>query len=432
LINLIKWIKRLTVVVLSTVALAQPTAITAAPEYFRYVREVAISQPGKQNYFVIDGAVWAHTDDLADIRLYNDATQLPYAISEEQAESSTLEREARILNLGVREGRTEFDIDVGATAEYNRVQLRLKATNFVASATVNGGDAIGGGTGRKLSTSTLYDFSREDLGNNFTLRVPDTTFRYLHVTISPSIAPRDILGASTSTEHETKAIWVSAGHCRSQELNGLTTKFTCDLDPGVPVARFLFTVPAGEINFRRSISVSKQSGQQLCGGSVSRIRLKSGGKEVVTENLAVGFCANPERNKDGNNKDGNTFNKDRVVIAIDNGDNTPLKVEAVEPQSLERRIYFDPAGRSSIKLFYGDQKLPAPAYDYARFFHKGADAAQAVIGVETLNPGYKRRPDERPWSERNSWVLWAAMLLTVAVLAILAFRGLASGSSVAG
>jgi len=38
--------------------------------------------------------------------------QVPYALSEEHAASSTEEREARILNLGVRAGRTEFDLDV--------------------------------------------------------------------------------------------------------------------------------------------------------------------------------------------------------------------------------------------------------------------------------------------------------------------------------
>jgi len=108
----------------------------------------------------------------------------------------------------------------------------------------------------------------------------------------------------------------------------------------------------------------------------------------VTEDLAFGFCNGKER---------------QVTIEIDNGDNVPLTVDKVEPQSLERRIYFDPAGKTAINLYYGDEKLPAPEYDYARFFHKEADAAQAVIAAETLNPSYTGRPDERPWSERHKW-----------------------------
>jgi hypothetical protein len=137
--------------------------------------------------------------------------------------------------------------------------------------------------------------------------------------------------------------------------------------------------------------------------------MKNGSREVVTEDLAFGFCNGKER---------------QVTIEIDNGDNVPLTVDKVEPQSLERRIYFDPAGKTAINLYYGDEKLPAPEYDYARFFHKEADAAQAVIAAETLNPSYTGRPDERPWSERHKWVLWGAMLLAVVMLALLALKGL--------
>jgi hypothetical protein len=399
------------VVILCGSAFAQPV-VAPVREYLRYMRDVTIAQPEKQNYFVVDAAIWAHSRaGLSDLRLYDGAVQVPYALSEEQGASSTVEREARILNLGVRGGRTEFDLDVGSGAEYNQVHVRLKATNFVASATADGRDALTGRAGRKLSTSTLYDFSREGLGNSFALRVPLATFRYLHVSITPAISPRDITGASTSVQREAQATWISAGRCRSSEQVGRITRIACDLDPGVPVGRILFTVPAGIVNFRRTLSLSDAQGTQLCGGEVSRIRMKSGGREVVTEDLALTFCSTRER---------------QILIDIDNGDNTPLTVEKAEPQSLERRIYFDPAGKTAIKLYYGDEKLSAPVYDYARFFHKEADAAQAVMAAESLNPDYTGRPDERPWSERHKWVLWGAMLLAVVVLAILALKGLAS------
>ncbi|MGA7629782.1 MAG: hypothetical protein WCB11_03385 [Terriglobales bacterium] len=407
-------------VFLCGLAFAQNVVVAAAREYLRYTREVRISQPDKQNYLVIDAPIWAHArGDLSDVRLYEKDAHVPYALSEELAQSSNEERAAHILNLGVRGGRTEFDLDVGGEAEYNQVQLHTKATNFVATATAYGSDALAAGTereaDRKLSTSTLYDFSREGLGNNFALRMPMATFRYLHVSITPAISPGDITGASTSARRDTRATWISAGRCHSPELINRTTRFACDLDPGVPVGRILITVPAGVVNFRRAVSVSGAQGTPLCSfrDSISRIRRKSGGKEVVSEDLAINFCASKELH---------------IVIEIDNGDNAPLTVEKAEPQSLERRIYFDPAGKSAIRLYYGDEKLSVPVYDYARFFHKEADAVQVVLGAESLNPGYTGRPDERPWSERHKWVLWGAMLLAVLVLAILALRGLTSAT----
>lgn len=400
------------VLALCSVALAQSTAGGPLREYFRYTRDIAISQPGKQNYLVVDAAIWAHARaSLSDLRLYDREFQVPYALSKEQASSSTQVREARILNLGVRSGRTEFDLDVGDEAEYNHVQLRVKATNFVATATADGRDAVVG-AGRKLSSSTLYDFSREGLGNNFELRIPLSTFRYLHVSITPAISPREIAGASTSVHRESQAKWISAGRCHSSEQVGRTTRIACDLDPGVPVGRMSFTVPPQLVNFRRTVRMSDSQGTQLCRGSISRIRMKSGGKEVVTDDLALTSCV---------------MRTNQVVIEIDNGDNTPLQVEKAEPQSLERRIYFDPAGKTAIRLYYGDEKLPAPEYDYANFFHKEPDAVEAVIGAENSNSDYTGRPDERPWSERHKWVLWGSLLLSVVVLALLALKGLTSG-----
>lgn len=399
----------------ASLVLAQSEAAAPAREYFRYTREVAISQPALQNYFVVDPALWEHArEDLADIRLFDGNTQVPYALSEEQGSVSTVEREARILNLGVRGGRTEFDIEIGSGVEYNHVELRLKAINFVATATAEGGDTLGGGHGRMLSTSTLYDLSRENLGRNFSLHIPLSTFRYLHVSIAPALKPADIAGASTSMQREAHASWIAAGHCGAAGQNGRITRISCDLDPGVPVERILFAIPPATVNFRRAVTMIDSKGAQLpCGGSISRIRMKSGGNEVATETLALSACTSKER---------------QFVIEIDNGDNVPLPIDKVEPQSLERRIYFDPAAKTAITLYYGDEKLPAPEYDFAKFFHKAEDAAKAVLGPESQNASYTGRPDSRPWSERHGWVLWGAMLLAVAVLGGLALRGIAGGS----
>ena len=53
----------------------------------------------------------------------------------------------------------------------------------------------------------------------------------------------------------------------------------------------------------------------------------------------------------------------------------------------------------------------------------------AQLGAGLHNAEYTGRPDERPWSERHKAVLWAAMLLAVTLLAILALRGFASKST---
>jgi hypothetical protein len=118
----------------------------------------------------------------------------------------------------------------------------------------------------------------------------------------------------------------------------------------------------------------------------------------------------------------------RITISIDNGENPTLAVTA-HPLAVERRVYFDPQGKSTLQLFYGDPKLSSPIYDYARFFHVDPSAAKADLGPGGHNSRYSGRPDDRPWSERHTGVLWSAMILAVLILAALAVRGLSSANS---
>jgi hypothetical protein len=87
-------------------------------------------------------------------------------------------------------------------------------------------------------------------------------------------------------------------------------------------------------------------------------------------------------------------------------------------------VYFDPQGRTSLKLYYGDEKLSAPVYDYARFFHLDVSPAEAQLEAGAHNPQYTGRPDDRPWSEQHMGILWAVMILAVIALTALAVRGL--------
>lgn len=94
-------------------------------------------------------------------------------------------------------------------------------------------------------------------------------------------------------------------------------------------------------------------------------------------------------------------------------------------------IYFDPRGHSQLRLCYGDPKLDAPTYDYAKFFQQDADAVATPLGPAEANPQFSGRTDDRPWSERHRTVMWAAMLAAVAVLGAMALRGLKSTQSAA-
>ena len=207
---------------------------------------------------MVDEEIWTHArPDLADLRIYNGQAQVQYALSEQYGGVSTEQQEAKILNLGSIAGHTEFDIDVGAITEYDRVKLRLDAKDFIATASVAGANALGQGPTTELGSSTLYDFTREALGSNSMLKLPPSSFRYLHVKLSPGIRPQQIKGATVSNVHEKQAGWTNVGSCAPPEQKPRSTVITCDLPDKVPLNRILFRVASTQVNFRRAVNIAR-------------------------------------------------------------------------------------------------------------------------------------------------------------------------------
>lgn len=394
---------------LITVLADMPISPQPAIRYFTGFREVHVSEPGKQNYFLIDEEIWSHSrSDLGDLRLYDGATPVQYAVSEQREGFASDEAEAKILNLGVAAGHTEFDVDMQSLAEYNRIRLRLEAHDFVATAFVSGGDAPGVAARVELPASTLYDFRKEQLGSNSTIKLPTSRFRFLHVKILDGVHPRDVKGASVFQQHEQKASWTKVGSCLPPQQKERSMVVVCTVPDRVPANRIEFEVPSSQVNFHRNVSIEDSKGDRVAVGDISRVRINREGTVVTDEQLAIPL----------------TGLSHQFTVSIDNGDNPPLSVQAVQPLVTERRIYFDPEGRTNLKLYYGDEKLTSPVYDYARFFHVEASPALAELGAASQNPEFTGRPDERPWSERHMPVLWMAMVVTVLALASLAIRGL--------
>jgi len=392
------------------VALAVPSQEPSI-SYFTNVRDVRVSETGLQNYFVVDEEIWKWVrPDLADLRIYDGKTQVQYALTEERGGTVTHEASARILNLGSVAGRTEFDLDMAQIGEYDRVRLNLAARDFVVTASLAGSNELGAKSATQLPAATLYDFSREELGSSSVLKLPASSFHYLHVKLTTGISPAQVKGASVYNLEETKAVWTSVGSCGAPSQVGRTTVITCTSPPRVPVNRVRFHVDPKQVNFRRAVMFSDVSDPRYeTGGDITRVRMNHGSTTVVSEEMDVAIAGH---------------SSGQLKITVDNADNPPLSISNVELLSVERRVYFDPQGKSQLRLYYGDSKLNAPVYDYARFFKADPAAVQAELGPGAHNEEYSARPDDRPWSERHKGLLWLAMVLTVIVLAALAIRGL--------
>lgn len=400
-------------VLIASVAFAA-TGYEAAIPYFSQTRAISISAPQKQNYVALDADVFAHArPELSDVRIYDGQAQVPYVLIRQSGGSSTQESQAKILNLGSVGGRTEFDIDTSGFDEYDRVRLQLNAKNFINSAQIEGRRTPNDKSGTNLGTSTLYDFTKEGLGSNFTLKFPTASFPYLHVRLAPDIRPDEVKGAYLSSFSETKAAWTNAGKCSPAPAESKKSVYQCSISTGMPVERVTFSIPSSSVNFNRTVVLSDEHGNEFQRGAISRVRMNRGSQSVTSEDLDIDLYAR---------------SASQITIAVENGDDPPLPIESVKPLSVERRLYFDSKGKSSLQLYYGDPKLEAPSYDYAKFFQQSADAAVAQLGPAQANAQFTGRPDDRPWSERHSFVLWIAMVVAVCILGALAIKGLKSAA----
>jgi hypothetical protein len=406
------------------VLLAMVIFASPAIPYFKYQRPVQ-TQPGGQRFMAVDEQTWKNARrDLGDLRLYNGQQEVPYALVVERGSRENDSKEVSVLQQSLVDGKTQFLIDMTGVAEYDHIDLKLATKDFVAHARVQGQEDLHGKDWALLGESILYDLSKENLGGNSVLRLPLSTYKYLRVTIDGPVKPADIVGASSEFRQEQKAVWrnvggvptlaempMSAARNDSSRRNGKATVLTFVVPENVPVNRVALDIDPAQPNFRRSVQVTDDKDDYIGSGEIDRVHMVRSGQKIDSDDYDVSISAVGHKT---------------IKVIIDNGDDPPLKIKSARLQQLEHRLYFDAPASGALTLYYGDEKLDPPVYDYAKLFLLAKDAAPAQLGAEQANAAYTGRPDERPWTERHPAVLWIAIVAAVLVLGAIALRSMKS------
>ncbi|MGZ4889957.1 MAG: DUF3999 family protein [Candidatus Angelobacter sp.] len=404
-------------------------AIFAGPAipYFKHQRPVQV-QPGRQHFLAVDEQIWKNArPDLGDLRLYSGQQEVPYAMVVERGSRESDNKNVRVLQQSVVGGKTQFVIDMEGVAEYDHIELKLAAKNFVAHARVEGQEDLHGAQWALLADSILYDLAKENLGGNSMLRLPLSTYKYLRVTIDGPVKPEDVLGATSEFRQEQKAVWRDVGGAPviseiparaarndSSRVQRKGTLLTFAVPENVPVDRLTFDIDPAQPNFRREVQVTDEKDVFLGLGEIDRVHMVRSGQKIDSDQHDVSFSAVGHKT---------------IKVVIDNGDDPPLKLRSARLQQLERRIYFEAPASTPLTLYYGDEKLAPPVYDYAKLFLLAKDAAPAQLGGEEANAAYTGRPDERPWTERHPAVLWIAIVAAVLILGAIALRSMKTAAA---
>jgi hypothetical protein len=390
-------------------AAAQPPAGSAA--HMRFQRELATDPGARLNHAVVDAVLWRHArPDLADLRLFAGADEVPYVLVVERGRSADERRETRLLNRGAAGGVAEMTLEA-ALPEYDHLEFQVAHKgDFIARVSLAGANEVHAARWTELGSQTVFSLQGEGLGRNtrFRLKSP-ATFRYLRARFSAPLAPEEVTGAYHELRQEEAARYLDLEAAPSVRTEGQKTVIRWAAEGTLPLERVAFEVDAAQANFSRAVTVTCDQ-RRAGSGEISRIRLERRGQRIGSEELAIPIRGARCR---------------QVRIEIENGDDRPLDLRRVRAQMLERRLYFQPAGRARLTLYYGDDKLGFPRYDLARYFAAAdeAESRPAVWAPESANAQFTARPDERPWSERHPALVWAAMVLAVLGLGYWAIQG---------
>ena len=389
--------------------------ISSPLSFFRYDRPVRSSGTGQQ-YVVVDETIWLHArPDLGDLRFYSGPAEVPYSLEVERGSTERQQIQVTVLQQSTVEGKTRFFVDMSGVAEYDHVKLTLAARNFVAHSRVEGSDDPHGQKWAFLGSSILYDLSKDRLGSNSVLRIPRSIYKWLRVTIDGPVKPEDILSATSEIAEERLAAWRDVSGSARQDKNSANkdTILTFTVAQRVPAERVFFSFDPTQGNFQRSVEIQDERGRWIGSGEINRIHIVRYGQKIDSEQYEVSFSTRTPT----------------IKVIVRNGDDPPLKLTDARIQQMERRVYFDAPAGGTLLLYYGDEKLQAPVYDYAKLFVRNNAAAAAQMDAELANSAFTARPDERPWSERHPMVLWVAIVGAVVVLGALALRSIGSVGS---
>ena len=398
----------------------------ASPEirYFQTTRSLTqIPAQGGQSCLVLDPEIFAHAaSGLADLRLYRDNAEQPFVIRTAEPEAGA-RKNISLLNLGQRSGHPAFDAEM-PDGKYSDLQLTVPGHDFIATIAVSGSHTQGA-PATKLGSYTIFDLTRQKLGRSTVIHLPESDFAYLHFEVTGPLRSEAFTGLSVDRLPASAPEYLSFAESLNGTLKGHNSIYTFIVPAHVPVDRILFVPGPEPASFSRDVTVSVSSiaprtepdstpieapQPATAFGNLLRVHTLENGHRINEEHLAI----------DAPQIDSATTSK--WTVTVENGDDAPVKFQVVQLQMLQRNLCFEAAANAHYALYYGDPALSSPRYDYATLFAPQQNAAQITSGPEQPNPAYQPRPDDRPFTEKHPWLLWAALIAVIALLGLIALR----------
>jgi hypothetical protein len=366
-------------------------------------------------------------EDLGDLRVLDGADRLvPYVL--DRGRETPTRITPRVIDRAFTRGTLErATLDFGTRTWKRELTLPLSGDNFRRRVIVEGSDD---GTGWVTLTDSAYVFA---IPGSISARyesvaIPENEQRYLRVTVLHGEGDPDRIevygiGAATTGRREGPSNILSPRALREEDTRRHETLVTLDLGARHQPFRGI-VLEADDPRFMRGVSVeARREGRRARPGEeVQPAYWVSVGEGCIYRYDDAGRRLESLR-IDVNGRE------QTLRLRIRNADDSPLRLGPIRVVAPVERVLFEAAAGESYTLAYGTEGLGPPTFDLARTMGDlDAWGASAMPG-RLAGPALVTREGRLPWTEAHPGLLWAGLVVAVAVLGWLTQRALRASSS---
>jgi hypothetical protein len=389
-------------------SVAQPLPVAWAN--WRYSRSIDLKSRGATATIVIPSSIYAKADPaLRDLRVIGPAGDaVPFAIEAAASSAPTVWEDAKLTDRGfVPHQYSQAVADLGnARLEYSVIDIATSLDGFSTRVDVDASDD--GRTWRTIRTGApIYDYRQDGLASNTRVSFPVSTARFLRVRVLDPSGAFAISGVRVAFVNGVPPETSRYGPRLSAPARNATAKTSTYMLTG------LGQVPIDHVR------IDSESPH-----FVRTVDVQTSGDGVSWETVASGQIKRVVPGQDALSVDFTETHAPRWRLVMHDGDNAPLQNVRVEAFGATRRLYVDVAQNQHYRLIYGNSRASEPVYDYAQTHTVQSlrNAKAASLGPVELNSAYVSPEAQKPWSERNPWIIWVSLAVVVVGIGSLAIR----------
>jgi hypothetical protein len=343
-------------------------------------------------------------DDLGDLRLFDAQNhEIPYAIRVLKTTDQTRESGARIFNRATVRSMSEATVDLGDNAaDHNEVEIQIAGQNYRRRVTIEGSDDAH--EWRTLRTDGVIFGFQSDGKTVDSNRVsyPTSRYRYLRVQVNADELSDDavpeIAGLNVSMAvHEEGVLSTWDVPVPSYQLlrnqGAHATSWTIDFGARLPCSQL--TLIISDPSFFRPFQVENvddpQNPRLLANGNLSHRT----GQELKPQVI--------------------TFDEEehvqRLRLQVTDYSNQTLSITGITAGAPVRQLVFELNQPQTfpLRLYFGNQKISEPHYDFEKELAAKMKAKPADISVGPTQGNTAFTPEPLPFTERLPWLIYLVL-----------------------